>query len=361
MKKSLCIILLLLTLGSCAIYLDPYDQDLKFIHKTILDNHPGVYNDQDPDFEKNLEESYLRAKTKLHKGRNSDDQKKAIDEFAKGFHDNHLWIRWNNTKVPNFTKNKNVARFFITFLTDQIIWITLPTFDLNADQQKEFEKLNQEIAKLRKKEYIIFDLRGNQGGNSEYCSTLVNSLYGEEYADHRRHLANKLVSVDWRASEGNLNHVISLLVRYKSDWLKRVAEGLKQSLAQGKEYYRESFSMLCNPTGQTKNTHHVAARLIIIIDSGNVSAALNFIDEIKMITPNVVLVGQPTKADRLYMEVRSVPLPSELGNFSFPIKVFRNRPRLDNQPYLPDIKYEDIANTPELQKFIIKNLKQKKF
>jgi len=54
------------------------------------------------------------------------------------------------------------------------------------------------------------------------------------------------------------------------------------------------------------------------------------------------------------MEVRSLDLPSGIGVFYFPIKVYRNRVRSDNQPYIPDIEYNHIKNTNELQKFIIK-------
>jgi hypothetical protein len=59
----------------------------------------------------------------------------------------------------------------------------------------------------------------------------------------------------------------------------------------------------------------------------------------------------------VYMEVRSLPLPSGSGNFSFPIKVYRNRPRLDNEPYSPNIEFKDVHNTAALQSFIIEKIK----
>lgn len=51
-------------------------------------------------------------------------------------------------------------------------------------------------------------------------------------------------------------------------------------------------------------------------------------------TQNVILIGKTTKADRLYMELRTVELPSKLGIFSFPIKD-RNRNRGDNIQHIP--------------------------
>jgi len=75
-------------------------------------------------------------------------------------------------------------------------------------------------------------------------------------------------------------------------------------------------------------------------------------------TKKVILIGQKTKADRVYMEVRSLPLPSGSGTFFFPIKVYRNRPRLDNEPYVPNIEFKDVANTPALKSFILEKIKK---
>ena len=55
------------------------------------------------------------------------------------------------------------------------------------------------------------------------------------------------------------------------------------------------------------------------------------------------------------MEQRTVPLPSGLGDFSFPIKVYRNRIRQDNQPYNPDIEV-DTQDTENLELMIKKLL-----
>jgi hypothetical protein len=57
------------------------------------------------------------------------------------------------------------------------------------------------------------------------------------------------------------------------------------------------------------------------------------------------------------MEVRSLPLPSGTGIFFFPIKVYRNRPRLDNEPYIPNIEFNDVHNTPALKIFILEKIK----
>ena len=251
--------------------------------------------------------------------------------------------------------NKISYRFKTTSLANnQIIWVTLPTFDLRPDQQKEFDAILKQLQHTHKKKAIIFDLRGNQGGNSEYGSRILEALFGKQFVALKNCLAGQRVYVDWRVSPGNLAHISYLSNLYKSPWLKQVEEGLKHSVAQNSHYYREHSSATCGSENDFSQIHRPETQIAAVIDSSNVSAALDFIDELKLLDPNIKLIGQTTDADRLYMEVRRMSLPSGKGDFYFPIKVYRNRQRSDNQPYTPDIEYNDISNTKALQEFIIK-------
>lgn len=355
MKKPVLFILCLLFLNSCMNKQNPYIEDLNFIYKAISENHPGVYNDQDYEFNKNLKESYSKAKGKIIDAKNFYSSKEAISIFTKSFNDNHLWVSWSND-----SKKLNIdilRKFSVSRLSNNIAWVTLPTFDLDIRQEKDFYQLIKDITELQFTKYIIFDLRGNQGGNSEYGSKVVDALFTEEYTHQTKCLFNKKVYVDWRASEDNLNHISSLLVKYPNSWLQEIEYGLKESIKQSKNYYREFSSQTCGLKNDLRKVPMLSTKVIIVIDSSNVSAALDFIDELKMVTTNIMLIGQTTKADRLYMEVRSLPLPSGFGSFSFPIKVYRNRNRLDNQPYVPDIK-QGVSNTEALQRFILTKIKE---
>lgn len=189
------------------------------------------------------------------------------------------------------------------------------------------------VKNFKKKNIIIFDLRGNQGGNSEYGSKLINNLFGLNYAEQQRNLNYKDIYVDWRVSKSNLNYLKDLYEQYKSSWIKNIIEGFETKLQERQSYYiellfEESLSI------NTSLLNPVKAKIIIIIDEKNVSSVLDFIEELKTMTSNIILVGKTTKADRLYMELRTVELPSKLGTFSFPIKVYRNRKRGDNVPYI---------------------------
>jgi hypothetical protein len=351
----LFILLLAITLVSNCMPRYPKNSDLDFIYKTITENHPGIYNDQDPNFGRHLYTAYIKAKQNFVRASSKNRRKEIIEKFVESFNDSHLRVSWKSYQFKSSINYNEKSKFQISSLADsQIMWITLPTFEIDSNQIKGFDLILKKIAGFRHKKAIVFDLRGNEGGNSEYGSQIIKALFGEQLANYKICLANKYVFVDWRASVGNLNHLNYLYDTYKSSWLKDVSEGVKLSLSQDLPYFREHSQTSCNSKSIVQPHNYLLPQIIAIIDSGNVSAALDFIDELKTLEPKVKLIGLKTNADRLYMEVRSLDLPSGNGVFKFPIKVYRNRVRLDNQPYIPDIEYKDIANTYELQKFVIK-------
>lgn len=65
-------------------------------------------------------------------------------------------------------------------------------------------------------------------------------------------------------------------------------------------------------------------------------------------------VGLPTYADSVYMELRQIELPSGIARMGTPIKVYRNRPRGNNQPYVPTHRFAgNILDTPALETWIL--------
>jgi len=324
------------------------NNDLKFIHDQIQENHPGIFNKKDPSFKKNLKYNYIKAQQAASDV--SQNNKQIINTFISTFNDTHLSVHWYGEK-PKIL-NSNPKQFQIKYFSKNIVWIDLPSFDFAKSQQQDFSLILSKIKNFRKKNIIIFDLRGNQGGNSEYGSKLVDNLFGLDYAKQQRGLDYKNVYIDWRISINNLNHLKNLYEQYKSPWIKNIIEGSEKKLQENQPYYTE---LLLDKSLSTNIPllNPVKAKIIVIIDEKNVSSTLDFIDELKIMTPNVILLGKTTRADRLYMEVRTIQLPSKLGTFSFPIKVYRNRKRGDNVPYIPDFEI-DTKDTTKLENFILK-------
>ena len=275
-----------------------FKKDLEFIHETIVENHPGMYNELDPNFKEDLERNYKIAQESLLKESNINEQQKIIMNFTESFNDNHLkvWLK-NDPKKLTLLK-ENLGLFEITDLNDQISWVTLPTFEPNKEQQENFKEFLKKIPSLRHKKAIIFDIRAAYGGDSSYGDQIIENLFGEDYANNKKEIVFKNEFSEWRASDGNLNYIKS---RYGSSRTK-IVEGMKKSLAQKKPYYRESDfedeSANLEKQSDKQLSHDVTAKIFLVTSSRNASAVLDFIDAIKAMGPKITLVGQKTGADK---------------------------------------------------------------
>ncbi len=354
MKKNIIFILFCFISLAVADDKNTFLKDLDFIYNSIQEHHPGVHNKLDPNFIKNMNVAYKKSRAKISESVNAEKSKQCINEFAKSFNDAHLWVSWKNKKKTTY--NNQAAKFSISELNHGVAWVTLPTFDLPYEQRKIFDETVKEIKKLRNKNDIIFDLRGNTGGNSNYGNQIAKALFGNDYLNLKMCEYSKNIYVDWRATEDNLDHMKQLSLKFPDQtWIKTTSSGIQKALLNNKNYYRVASNNNCSTNKKVKVK--TEAKIIVIIDSYNVSAALDFIDTLKLATNNVVLIGKKTKADSLYMEVRTVNLPSNLGKFSFPIKVFRNRKRGNKEPYIPDVKFDEIHDNKILEDFISNYIK----
>jgi hypothetical protein len=246
--------------------------------------------------------------------------------------------------------------------THGIHWIDVPTFHPSKDQSKVLLQIIEKLLQLRE-QIVIFDLRGNGGGNSLWGETLLKAFFGKEYAEQRLAESSRDIYVEWRVSSENLEHVKGFIPMMKSEfeenypaikWAKNTYAGMEKAFSRGEYYYSElKTDEDCSPFPDAVNP--VRGRVMVIVDAGCGSACLDFIDGLKSMKADLVLLGQTTGADSLYMELRKVPLPSGKGMLGFSIKVYRNHPRGHNIPYISDIRYEgNLHDTTEVQKFVLK-------
>lgn len=332
-------------------------EDLHHIRTTILENHPGIYNKLDPDFAKQMDHHYDLATQQLLHAHNDADAMAILKSFIAAFDDTHLDI--NFFKRQNLiSKDSHMREFKAEELCSGIHWITLPTFEPNNEQQKVLQQIIEQLPTWRSDNLLIFDIRGNGGGNTMWGRNIVTTLFGDAYARYHIERMNAQVYVDWRVSEGNMLHLQKIkeenVDNFKPDsefmqWLTDVIQGTQTASANNQPYFSEK-ETIGHQDIPHEITDPVQAKIMIIIDHAAVSAALDFIDEMKAMNHPVTLLGQTTKADSLYMECRTFDLPSRKGRFCIPIKVYRNRTRGHNEPYVPDIVWNDINNTDALKK-----------
>lgn len=337
--------------------------DLEYMYTTLLDNHPGVYNNEDPGFITHLHYAFNEYVQKI-KITDSNELLSFLTGFTKSFNDKHLGVSFHNyiTNKPTSIKRKE---FCSVSLQKNIQWISLPTFFPNNDEQKILQDIIANMSSMRSYKLIIFDVRGNGGGSSYWGKTIVEHLFGQAYVKIMCEYVERHVYVDWRASKKNIDYLNQLHPLFETQygingevtqWLTSTINSLQQAYDQGLLLYSDK-KAVHNDIVQTINVidNPVKAKIIVITDKGCGSACLNFIDYLKAMEHDVVLFGQTTGADTLYMEIQTVDLPSKKGTFCFPMKVYRNRPRGNNVSFFPDVLYDgDMHDTANLQQVIIK-------
>lgn len=338
-----------------------FDVDLVFARQTLLENHPGLYNSLDSAFSKQLEENFNIAKQKLKIAKTDEERKKVLKDFGQNFQDSHLWISYENSVAESKMIEEKIRPFGIEALSDDIFWIHIPTFCPSSPEQKEvFREIIQTLPSLRKRT-IVFDLRGNRGGNCLLGTELIKSLYGHEYTEKCLFELYCQSFNEWRLSIGNLKHMEEWMIpttmmhlgedHFASRKLNELYQKMKKAFQQGESSYFEMVSEEIPFFPSTMNP--VKETIFVIMDKNCYSASLMFIDELRGMQSHVILIGETTGADSMYMELRRVSLPSEMGEMGFPIRVYVGPFRGHNVPYKPDIQYGgNLSDTKELQSFV---------
>ncbi len=222
-------------------------------------------------------------------------------------------------------------------------WLSMSTFTSDI-KRPEFEQLKKLVADakavqndMRTAPFVVLDVRGNGGGNSEWSEKLGKILWGEDWL--KAHPVEGGTIADWRASKGNrayLEKAQRELEKAGKDastlaFLKRITDGMAKAEADGNPYWREEESVPPKPA----QAHNEAAGTAIyaLTDFRCASSCLTAVDTWKAL--GAIQVGRPTFADSFYMEGRRAELPGGKALLHFPMKVYRNRARGSDQPEMP--------------------------
>jgi len=249
-------------------------------------------------------------------------------------------------------------------LADGTRWITLSGFDGNpaGEDAKALVPLiagmKADAAAIRAAPRIVLDLRGNNGGSSDWSRQIATILWGGAAI---RALPSDNDAVDWRVSPGNLATIESYRAAWRAApdaspeamrWGDRVAAGLRSALARGDALWRETDGENASPaTDVAVPVASPNGRVYVLTDLGCGSACLDAVDLWTAL--GAVQIGQETTADSLYMDIRRVPLPSGFAQAIVPMKVYRGRKRGSNVPAAPVHRYTgDMRDTPTLQRWV---------
>jgi hypothetical protein len=241
------------------------------------------------------------------------------------------------------------------------LWVKIPSFATNDNNISAMRGLVAEMANQRSNHLVVFDVRGNGGGDSEWGLKILSALLGKEYIVGVENKAEGEAYAEIRVSSGNIQQYEGWLARAENHHgaesviYREIFQSLdlmKKALTNKQAYSRQANLEAKELARATPATALSQAKIVALTDGGCGSACLNFLDLLYQI-PNFTQVGQTTFADSVYTELRQVVLPSELGTLNFPTKVWRNRHRGHNVEYKPQIPWKGrITDTEALKSWI---------
>ncbi len=248
--------------------------------------------------------------------------------------------------------------FTIQTFNNHGIWISIPVFnpDHTSDQGDFLKKIIAQIVTYRNKSVIVFDLRGNGGGNSDYSHNLMRNLYGDDYIASlgKNHIWNTPWQIGIRVSTDNIK---MLQEQQDQERLEKIYAAQKK----GELIARYPINIM-PPSRQISNsvTNPVHAKVILLTDGYCGSTCWQFVRDMLQI-PAVVQVGQATHFMTPYTQPMPITLPSGIAVFIVPTQVYLSPRDHFGQPFIPSYVYPGNMNdTPALQQWLIGLIHTKK-
>ena len=211
--------------------------------------------------------------------------------------------------------------------------------------------IERDRASYLKARAIVIDLRGNEGGSSDWSLQLAKALWGATVVDAKIRARDEKTSTWWRASAENTAYFSQIVGQLRGEGqndvaneVEKIAAGMTSAQQSGEKFFVEPASLSqdfgANRPGMSDQVTPLTAPIYVIVPGQCASACLDAVDVFKLF-PAVKLVGAPSSADSAYLEVRTKMLPSGFAEVIIPNKMYVGRSRPNGGFYRPDLALAD--------------------
>jgi hypothetical protein len=238
-------------------------------------------------------------------------------------------------------------------------WIRLgtsggPALPILADAKR------QETA-LRAAPFVVVDLRGNAGGASYLTDELAKRIYGAARVEQARRAERTTEPelIVWRASPAALETLDAYVQRATRLagaehplmlGLLAQREALRQSLASGSSLARAPAEVHPDAAGLQRDPVARAPRVILLTDRHCFSSCLLGVRLFRAL--GAEHVGDETRANTRYSDLRTVDLPSGLSNFAT-MQSFSTWSPMAIGPFTPTVRYDgDLVDDAAAQAWV---------
>lgn len=244
--------------------------------------------------------------------------------------------------------HKEQPRRVNTFsLENGVLWIRAANFNMNEDGANALASMLTALSAARDVRQIIFDSRGNAGGDSSIGERIFEAATGGLEFDRSAMAALPRTYAQWRVSDtaiATAERTRAHLVRLygaNSIQAQQAAERLtafRSARAAGRPWVEQEGGQRLTRDDIARRhgrLRHFQGGVALITDANCASACLDFADLVLQV-PGAVHLGQTTSGYAVYIDVGDAELPSKNRLF-LPLKVWRNRLRGNNETLVPDI------------------------
>ena len=257
--------------------------------------------------------------------------------------------------APTYTRRGLRNAIDVEFGEDGHAWIRLANVSNVIALRALEEELLAKQALLRAAPYVVFDLRGNAGGNSMWGGTFASILWGKEAVEARRLASATRVPGEygkyWRASERASTSVIAEADEYatRGPEMKEFADfwrALGEELgAQGEDGLLEDECCQVSPVPDIIPDPEYDGKVFVITDAAAFSSGVVVMNTLKLM--GAVQLGEPSGQNEVWGEVVGpLPLPSGLGTYRVPVSIIR-QPRSSLGGLPPDIAWPGAMDDDE--------------
>ncbi|MCW5588843.1 MAG: hypothetical protein KIT27_04185 [Legionellales bacterium] len=244
-----------------------------------------------------------------------------------------------------------VPKFTITKFKENSVWISIPIFawGLPTDGRTSDQwltKIADQISQFRKAKLLVFDLRGNTGGDPIYMEPIITHLYTKNYLRSlgKRFDWNQVQKINFFASKNNLQHFIET----KSP--NSMIEGMSKAIKE----HQKSFiyqNQILSP-GSKSQVNPVSAKVILLTDGRCASECNSFVLAMKSI-PGVIQVGRATAPVTNSTWNTVYVFKDNVAAIVYPLGQIQSPKMADGKALHPIFEYEgDMGDTGALQQWI---------
>jgi len=256
-------------------------------------------------------------------------------------------LNWNgkytDIEYPEFAQLKQ---------NDDSIWLTIPTF--RSGTGKDFQKALNMLQENSNPSYVVFDLRGNGGGSTEYAFPLIEAVYGTGYLKSLGNSIslNQKSIFSYKATQGNLEFYKSTLKVNKTlkSAMEPIINGMEKALKSGKKLYTIIDNPFYNYKGM-KGMSKPYPPVFFVTDTSIGSSSWQFVRVLKALS-GTYQIGDRTDTEQHPTEMARYPIGKNYVLYNPSAWIIAPSGYL-GKAFMPEIPFtKGLYNTNKLKKHI---------